>query len=141
MHGIAYDATHDEVVVPVALADAVLVFRGGADGSEAPIRVIQGTNTKMIRPHTVTVDERNNEIIVGIPAAAASWFSIAMPTAMCRRSASFKALARACCSSSASPSTPFTIASLQPALRACPEERLVFLSSAVPIRATLLREP
>jgi DNA-binding beta-propeller fold protein YncE len=65
MHGIAYDATHDEVVVPVALADAVLVFRGGADGSEAPVRVIQGTNTKMIRPHTVTVDERNNEIIVG----------------------------------------------------------------------------
>ena len=65
MHGIAYDATHDEVVVPVALADAVLVFRGGADGSEAPIRVIQGSNTKMIRPHTVTVDERNNEIIVG----------------------------------------------------------------------------
>ena len=43
MHGIAYDATHDEVVVPVALADAVLVFRGGADGSEAPIRVIQGS--------------------------------------------------------------------------------------------------
>jgi DNA-binding beta-propeller fold protein YncE len=65
MHGIAYDASHDEVVVPVALADAVLVFRGGADGSEAPIRVIQGTKTKMIRPHTVTVDERNNEIIVG----------------------------------------------------------------------------
>ncbi len=65
MHGIAYDATHDEVVVPVALADAVLVFRGGADGSEAPIRMIQGPKTKMIRPHTVAVDEQNNEIIVG----------------------------------------------------------------------------
>ena len=65
MHGIAYDATHDEVVVPVALADAVLVFRGGADGSEAPIRVIQGTKTRMIRPHTVAVDEKNGEIFVG----------------------------------------------------------------------------
>jgi DNA-binding beta-propeller fold protein YncE len=65
MHGLAYDATHDEVVVPVALADAVLVFRGGADGAEAPIRVIQGPRTKMIRPHTVAVDEQNNEIIVG----------------------------------------------------------------------------
>ena len=65
MHGIAYDATHDEVVVPVALADAILVFRGSADGSEPPIRVIQGSNTKMIRPHTVTVDEQNNEIVVG----------------------------------------------------------------------------
>ena len=65
MHGIVYDATHDEIVVPVALADAVLTFRGGADGSEAPIRVIQGPKTKMIRPHTVAVDEQNNEIIVG----------------------------------------------------------------------------
>jgi DNA-binding beta-propeller fold protein YncE len=65
MHGIVYDATHDEVVVPVALADAVLVFRGGADGAEAPIRVIQGPKTNMIRPHTVAVDEQNNEIIVG----------------------------------------------------------------------------
>ena len=65
MHGIVYDATHDEVVVPVALADAVLVFRGGADGAEAPVRMIQGPKTRMIRPHTVAVDERNNEIIVG----------------------------------------------------------------------------
>jgi len=65
MHGIVYDATHDEVVVPVALADAVLVFRGAADGAEAPLRVIQGPRTNMIRPHTVAVDEQNNEIIVG----------------------------------------------------------------------------
>jgi DNA-binding beta-propeller fold protein YncE len=65
MHGIAYNARHDEIVVPVALADAILTFRGGATGSEAPIRVIQGPKTRMIRPHTVAVDEANNEIIVG----------------------------------------------------------------------------
>ena len=65
MHGIAYDAAHDEIVVPVALAAAVLFFRGGATGAEAPIRAIQGPATQLIRPHTVAVDERNGEIIVG----------------------------------------------------------------------------
>lgn len=64
MHGLAYDATHDEVVVPVALGAAVLTFRGGASGSEAPIRSIQGPKTQLVRPHTLTVDEKNNEIIV-----------------------------------------------------------------------------
>lgn len=64
MHGIAYDAAHDEIVVPVALGAAVLSFRGGAVGAESPIRVIQGPATKLIRPHTIAVDERNAEIIV-----------------------------------------------------------------------------
>jgi hypothetical protein len=64
MHGLAYDATHDEVVVPVALGAAVLTFRGGAAGSEAPIRTIQGPKTHLVRPHTLTVDEKNDEIIV-----------------------------------------------------------------------------
>lgn len=65
MHGIAYVAKHDEIVVPVALAAAVLVFRGGAAGAESPIRVIQGPHTQLVRPHTVAVDEQNDEIIVG----------------------------------------------------------------------------
>ena len=65
MHGIAYDATHDEIVVPVALAAAVLSFHGGATGAESPVRVIQGPATQMVRPHTVAVDEQNGEIIVG----------------------------------------------------------------------------
>lgn len=65
MHGIAYDSAHDEIVVPVALAAAVLSFRGGATGAESPLRVIQGPATQLIRPHTVAVDEKNEEIIVG----------------------------------------------------------------------------
>jgi len=65
MHGIAYEAKHDEIVVPVALAAAVLVFRGGAAGAESPIRVIQGPHTQLVRPHTVAVDEQNDEIVVG----------------------------------------------------------------------------
>jgi hypothetical protein len=64
MHGLAYDATHDEVVVPVALGAAVLTFRGGAHGEEPPIRTIQGPNTRLVRPHTLAVDEKNGEIIV-----------------------------------------------------------------------------
>ncbi|HWZ26706.1 MAG TPA: hypothetical protein VN037_15615 [Verrucomicrobiae bacterium] len=64
MHGLAFDATHDEVVVPVALGAAVLTFRGGAHGEEPPIRTIQGPNTRLIRPHTLAVDEKNDEIIV-----------------------------------------------------------------------------
>ena len=64
MHGLAYDATHDEVIVPVALGAAVLTFRGGAHGEEPPIRSIQGPNTHLVRPHTLAVDEKNGEIIV-----------------------------------------------------------------------------
>ncbi len=30
MHGIAYDVVHDEIIVPVHLAGAVLIFRGAA---------------------------------------------------------------------------------------------------------------
>jgi hypothetical protein len=63
MHGLAYDDLHDEIIVPVALSGAVLVFRGGATGDEAPLRVIQGSKTGMIRPQTVEVDPINNEIV------------------------------------------------------------------------------
>lgn len=63
MHGLAYDEVHDEIIVPVALSGAVLVFRGGATGDEAPIRVIQGSKTGMIRPQTVEVDGVHGEII------------------------------------------------------------------------------
>jgi len=34
MHGVAYDAVNDEIIVPVALSGAVLVFAGGAQGDE-----------------------------------------------------------------------------------------------------------
>src|SRR3989442_15412694 len=66
-HGIAYDTTHDEIVAPNPLAAAVVIFRGGASGEEAPVRTIQGARTGLSRPETVAVDEENNEIIVGDP--------------------------------------------------------------------------
>jgi len=66
-HGIYYDATHDEIIAPNPLAAAVVIFRGGATGEEAPIRTIQGAWTGLSRPETVAVDEKNNELIVGDP--------------------------------------------------------------------------
>jgi hypothetical protein len=67
IHGLAYDAVHDEIVVPNPQAAAVLVFRGGASGAEPPVRTIQGPKTKLVYPHTVNVDLKNHEIVVGDP--------------------------------------------------------------------------
>ncbi|HMF93268.1 MAG TPA: hypothetical protein VKE96_03205 [Vicinamibacterales bacterium] len=66
-HGIAYDATNDEIVAPNPLAAAIVTFRGGATGEEAPTRTIQGARTGLSRPETVAVDEKNNELFVGDP--------------------------------------------------------------------------
>jgi len=66
-HGIAYDTTNDEIIAPNPLAAAIVIFRGGATGEEAPVRTIQGARTGLSRPETVAVDEKNNEIFVGDP--------------------------------------------------------------------------
>jgi DNA-binding beta-propeller fold protein YncE len=66
-HGIAYDTTHDEIVAPNPLAAAIVIFRGGATGEDAPIRTIQGARSGLSRPETVAVDEKNNELFVGDP--------------------------------------------------------------------------
>jgi hypothetical protein len=71
MHGLAYDPVNDEIIVPVALSGAVLVFKGGAVGNEPPVRVIQGPNTGLIRPHTANVDPESGEILAGDPSARA----------------------------------------------------------------------
>ena len=69
MHGLAYDHVNDEIIVPVALSGAILVFRGGAVGNEPPVRVIQGPDTGLIRPHTANVDPESGEILAGDPSA------------------------------------------------------------------------
>jgi len=45
MHDLAFDAIHDEIVVTSPLAQAILSFRGAANGEEAPLRYIQGDKT------------------------------------------------------------------------------------------------
>ena len=64
MHAIAYDEVHDEFTVPQAFSQAILTFRGGANGEEAPIRVIQGDRTGLLMPDTLAVDPIHNEIFV-----------------------------------------------------------------------------
>ena len=71
MHGVAYDEVNDEISIPVALGGGILVFRGGATGEEAPIRIIQGTKTRLVRPQTIAVDPVHDEILVGDTTARA----------------------------------------------------------------------
>ena len=64
MHGIFYDEIHDEITVPQPFSQSVMTFRGGADGEEPPIRVIQGPRTRLQNPDKMTVDPVHNEIFV-----------------------------------------------------------------------------
>jgi hypothetical protein len=64
MHGIFYDPKHDEIVVPVALGGAVLTLAGGANGGDAPLRVLQGPKTGLVQPDTLYVDVEHDEMIV-----------------------------------------------------------------------------
>ncbi|MDA2932893.1 hypothetical protein MYX82_00965 [Acidobacteria bacterium AH-259-D05] len=70
IHGIVYDKIHDEIVVTNPHAEAILFFRGGASGEEAPIRVIQGPSTQIDggpdwnTPDTVAVDPVHDEVFI-----------------------------------------------------------------------------
>jgi len=71
MHGFGYDPIHDEIVVTSPLTQAILIFRGGAKGEDAPVRVIQGSHTKILGSaygalDRVSVDPANNEILLPI---------------------------------------------------------------------------
>jgi hypothetical protein len=63
MHDVRYNEVRDEIVVPVPYADAILTFRGGADGQEAPIRVIQGPKTGEV-PMRLDIDPIHNEVFL-----------------------------------------------------------------------------
>src|ERR1700730_15697636 len=71
MHGFGFDAIHDEICVTSPLAQAILIFRGAANGEEPPIRVIQGPHTQIKGTayggnDMVTVDPVNNEIYIPV---------------------------------------------------------------------------
>jgi hypothetical protein len=75
MHGFAFDPIHDEIVVNSPLTQAVLVFRGGANGEETPLRVIQGPTTQIVGMgyaalETVSVDPQNSEIFLPVGTGA-----------------------------------------------------------------------
>jgi len=74
MHGFGFDALHDEICVTSPLAQAILSFRGGANGEEPPLRVIQGPHTQIKGTagggnDKVSVDPVNNEIYIPIDSA------------------------------------------------------------------------
>jgi hypothetical protein len=64
MHGLSYDEIHDEFTVTQEFSQAILTFAGGADGEVAPLRIIQGSKTRLVAPDRVVVDAVNNEIFV-----------------------------------------------------------------------------
>src|ERR1051326_393675 len=68
MHDIHYNALRDEFYVANPFAQAVLTFRGGAQGEEPPIRLIQGPKTSLQNPAVLEVDNVNNEIFVPLGA-------------------------------------------------------------------------
>jgi len=64
-HNIVYDPVNDEIWHTNPEAQAVLAFRGGANGEEPPVRIIQGPHTMMAFPnYGVGVDAVNNEVYV-----------------------------------------------------------------------------
>jgi hypothetical protein len=64
MHGIVYDPIHDEFTVPQQFAQAILTYRGGADGEAPPVRIIQGPHTQLDAPEHLEVDVVHDEIFV-----------------------------------------------------------------------------
>jgi hypothetical protein len=64
MHDIRYDEVNDEILVPNQFGQAILTFRGAADGEEPPVRVINGPSTQLQRPDRLDVDTVHNEIFV-----------------------------------------------------------------------------
>jgi len=61
-HDVYYDETNDEIVVASAFGQAILYYRGGANGEEAPVRMIEGPHTQISMPgYGVYVDAVHNE--------------------------------------------------------------------------------
>jgi hypothetical protein len=69
MHDFALDPIHDEIIVTSPLTQAILIFRGGANGEEPPLRYIQGPHTQILgvgAMDKVSADPENNEIYLAI---------------------------------------------------------------------------
>lgn len=62
--GIAVDEEHQELFLTVQHDSAVVVYHKTASGKEAPIRLLQGNNTRLADPHGIAVDSENDLIFV-----------------------------------------------------------------------------
>ena len=64
MHSIQYNEIRDEFTVPLPLSQAIVTFRGDADGNAAPLRVIQGPKSRIGYIQRLALDAVHNEIFV-----------------------------------------------------------------------------
>ena len=55
---MSYDPVRDEIVIPQFYVQAIMTYRGDANGDVAPIRVIRGPSTQIANP------DRNQKIDV-----------------------------------------------------------------------------
>jgi DNA-binding beta-propeller fold protein YncE len=62
--GVALSPSRDEVALSVQYGHAVVIYRRGAIGGEAPSRGIRGPSTGMADPHGIAWDQTNKEIVV-----------------------------------------------------------------------------
>jgi hypothetical protein len=74
MHALEYDPVHDELVVNSPLNNAILTFRGGAKGEEAPVRVILGPRTQIQSTgydgnDKMAMDPANGEIYIPVASS------------------------------------------------------------------------
>src|SRR5215469_2809903 len=66
IHKFAYDPVKDEIVVPQFYSQEIQFFRGGANGDEAPVRVIKGPDVKLPNTDQLTIDPVHREIFIGV---------------------------------------------------------------------------
>jgi hypothetical protein len=64
MHDIRHDPVKDEVIVGNPFASAILIFRGGASGQEAPVRIIQGPKTLLGGSDRLDIHPQRREVFV-----------------------------------------------------------------------------
>ena len=68
--GIAVDEEHQELFLTVQHAGAVITFPKMAQGDDAPTRLLQGERTRLMDPHGIAIDTKNDRIFV------ANWGSV-----------------------------------------------------------------
>ena len=62
--GITVDETAQEVFLTVQHDSAIVVYRKGASGEDAPLRMLQGDRTRLADPHGIALDAKRGVMFV-----------------------------------------------------------------------------
>jgi DNA-binding beta-propeller fold protein YncE len=62
--GITVDEAAQEVFMTIQHDSAIVVYRKGASGEDAPIRMLQGPRTRLADPHGIAFDSKRNLLFV-----------------------------------------------------------------------------